>query len=182
MTEQEKAARGELYDATCAELQREMLVTRHRLFDYNRIPPDEEERIRETLRGIVHIGKNGTILQPFHCDYGRNIRIGDNFFANVNLVILDGAAVTIGHNVLIGPNVGIYTAGHPLDIPRRAAGLEYAYPVTIGNDVWIGGGAQILPGASIGDGTVIGAGSVVRGDIPAGVLAAGNPCRVIRPL
>ena len=117
-----------------------------------------------------------------HCDYGFNIEIGARFYANVNLVILDGAKVSIGNDVFIAPNVGIYTAGHPLDAERRNQGLEYAHPVSIGDNVWIGAGVNILPGVSIGANSVIGAGAVVVRDIPEGVLAAGNPARVIRPI
>lgn len=116
------------------------------------------------------------------CDYGYNIEIGENFYANTNLVILDAAKVRVGDNVFIAPHVGIYTAGHPLDIGQRNAGLEYARPITIGNNVWIGGHVVLLPGVSIGDNTTIGAGSVVTKNMPANVLAVGNPCRVIRPV
>jgi len=122
------------------------------------------------------------ITAPFWCDYGSNIEIGENFYTNHNCVILDCAKVTFGDNVLIGPNCGFYTAGHPLDAVRRNQGLEYARPIHIGHNVWIGGGVQVAPGFTIGDDAVIGAGSVVTKDIPTGVLAAGNPCRVIRDL
>lgn len=119
---------------------------------------------------------------PVHCDYGFNIEIGDNFYANVNLVILDGAKVTIGDNVFIAPNTGIYTAGHPLEKDLRNQGLEYAKPVHIGNNVWIGAGVSIMPGVTIGDDTVIGAGSVVTRSIPSGVVAVGNPCKVLKKI
>ena len=180
-TEKQKAAEGLLYDANNdPDLQREMLETHSRLHRYNLLPPEELQQRDELIRSILHMGKKGCIISPFYCDYGSNIHIGDNFFANTNLVILDGAKVTIGDNVFIAPHVGIYTAGHPLDKELRNAGLEYAYPITIGNNVWIGGHVCILPGVSIGDNSVIGAGSVVTKDIPSGVLAYGNPCRVIR--
>lgn len=180
-TEKQKAAEGLLYDANNdPDLQREMLETRSRLHRYNLLPPEELQQRDELIRSILHMGKKGCIISPFYCDYGSNIHIGDNFFANTNLVILDGAKVTIGDNVFIAPHVDIYTAGHPLDKEQRNAGLEYAYPITIGNNVWIGGHVCILPGVSIGDNSVIGAGSVVTKDIPSGVLAYGNPCRVIR--
>lgn len=125
-------------------------------------------------------GENLIVEPPFTCDYGYNIEVGENFYANVNLVILDGAKVRIGDNAFIAPNVGIYTAGHPLDASDRNKGLEYAYPITIGNNVWIGAGAIILPGVTIGNNVVIGAGSVVTKNIPAYSLAVGNPCRVIK--
>lgn len=121
-------------------------------------------------------------MQPFHCDYGYNIEIGENFFANYNCVILDGAKVTFGDNVFIAPNCSFYTAGHPIDVLQRNQGLEYALPIKIGNNVWIGGNVTVLPGVTIGDNTVIGAGSLVNKDIPSNVVAAGNPCRVIREI
>ena len=169
-TEKEKAAEGLLYNANHdSELQDEMKRAKCVLFKYNQLPPDQEE-------------EKDRILSPFQCDYGYNIEIGDNFFANVNLVILDGAKVRIGNNAFIAPNVGIYTAGHPFDVKQRNEGLEYAFPVTIGDNVWIGAQACILPGVTIGDNTVIAGGSVVTKDIPANVIAAGNPCRVIREI
>ena len=111
-----------------------------------------------------------------------NIELGENFYANYNLVILDGAKVTFGDNVFVAPNCGFYTAGHPLDYERRNAGLEYAYPITVGDNVWIGGGVQVMPGVTIGSNVVIGGGSVVTKDIPDNCVAVGNPCKVIRPI
>ncbi len=184
MTEKEKSALGVLYDANYDdELITERLAAMELCHDYNGLRPsqyDEKDAVLSRLLG--HKGKRCIINAPFHCDLGYNIEVGDNFFANYNFVVLDAAKVVIGDNVFIAPNVGIYTAGHPLDAEKRNLGLEYAFPVTIGNDVWIGGGVQICPGVTIGDGTVIGAGSVVTRDIPARVLAAGNPCRVIREI
>ncbi|SFB42322.1 maltose O-acetyltransferase [Rhizobium sp. NFR07] len=184
MDELEKAARGLLYDANHdpAVLEKRMVAKRilHRL---NRLSPDEGEERADLIRSLMgRIGRNFVFDGTIHCDYGFNIEIGDNFYANVNLIILDGAKVTIGNNVFIAPNVGIYTAGHPLDIERRNAGLEYALPITIGNNVWIGGGVSIMPGVTIGDGAVIGGGAVVTRDIPPDVVAAGNPARVIREI
>lgn len=182
-TEKQKAAEGLLYDANNdPQLQQEMLETRCLLHEYNLLPPDRGEERDRLIRRIVNMGEGGCIISPFYCDYGYHIHIGKNFFANTNLVILDGADVSIGDNVFIAPNVGIYTAGHPLDVEQRNAGLEYAYPIRIGNNVWIGGNVVILPGVSIGDGVVIGAGSVVTKDIPAHTVAVGNPCRVMRSL
>ena len=121
-------------------------------------------------------------MPPFWCDYGYHISVGDFFYGNHNLIITDGAPVTFGDHVFIGPNCCFSTAGHPLDVAQRNAGLEYAKPITIGNNVWIGAGVQVLPGVTIGDNAVIGAGSVVTKDIPAGMLAVGVPCRPVRQI
>ena len=131
------------------------------------------------------LGKTGKffhIANPFHCDYGSNIEIGENFFSNYGLTILDVGKVTIGDNAQIAPNVSIYTAGHPIHPDSRNSGYEYGIPVAIGDNVWIGGNAVILPGVTIGSNSVIGAGSVVTKDIPEWVIAAGNPCRVLRKI
>ena len=184
MTEKEKCRQGLLYDANYdAELLSDREKAKEQLYDYNRLRPSQQAERTELLKNLL--GKTGESLivePPFACDYGYNIEVGENFYANVNLVILDGAKVKIGDNAFIAPNVGIYTAGHPLDASQRNRGLEYAYPVTIGHNVWIGAGAIILPGVTIGDNVVIGAGSVVTKNIPAYSLAVGNPCRVIRKI
>jgi len=184
MNELEKAAAGLLYDANHdPQVLRQRAAAKAKLFEFNHSHPDDGERRDAILRGLfARIGEGFVIEGPLQCDYGFNIEIGARFYANVNLVILDGARVTIGDNVFIAPNVGIYTAGHPLDAERRNQGLEYAHPVSIGDNVWIGAGVNILPGVSIGANSVIGAGAVVVRDIPEGVLAAGNPARVIRPI
>ncbi len=184
MTEKEKSRQGLLYDANAdAELLADRLKAKEVLYDYNRLRPSEEtERTRLLKTLLGRTGQQVLIEPPFACDYGYNIEVGENFYANVNLVILDGAKVTIGANAFIAPNVGIYTAGHPLNVDERNRGLEYAYPVTIGRNVWIGAGVTILPGVTIGDNVVIGAGSVVTKDIPSDSLAVGNPCRVARTL
>ena len=122
------------------------------------------------------------MVPPLYCDYGTNIQVGENFFANYQLTVLDCAAVTIGDNVQIAPNVSIYTAGHPLHPDSRNSGYEYALPITIGDNVWIGGNVVICPGVTIGDCAVIGAGSVVTRDVPPWTVAAGNPCRVLRQI
>lgn len=170
-------------DEKCKKIMRK---TRAKLHEYNNGDCWSEEGLKRSdalIREILgSAGKNLTILPPFHCDYGFNITIGDNFFSNYNLVILDGASVTIGNNVFIAPNVGIYTAGHTVHYKTRSAGYEYAIPITIGDDVWIGGNVAICPGVHIGSRCVIGAGSVVTKDIPDDVIAAGNPCRVIREI
>ena len=183
-TEKEKAREGILYDANNdAELVAERLAAADITYMLNSLKPSqvaEREALFRRLFGKT--GKVFSIVSPFFCDYGYNIETGENFFMNMNCVILDGAKVTFGDNVFVAPGCGFYTAGHPLDVERRNAGLEYALPIRIGNNVWIGAQVCVLPGVTIGDNSVIGAGSVVTKDIPSGVLAAGNPCRVIRPI
>ena len=184
MTEKQKMLAGLLYDANNdPDLIKERLVCKDKIYNYNRLRPSDLT-YRKTLL-IEILGKTGNqflIEQPFYCDYGYNITVGENFYSNYNLVILDEVPVTFGDNVFIGPNVGIYTASHPLDAAQRNLGLETAYPVRIGNNVWIGAGVQILSGVSIGDNSVIGAGSIVNKSIPANALAVGNPCRVVREI
>lgn len=183
-SEKEKMLRGEIYDANYdPELIKERTRCKVMCRRYNDIQPDCLEERAALLRSLLgKTGKTFLVEQPFYCDYGYNIEIGENFYSNVNLVILDGAKVKFGDNVFIAPNCGFHTAGHPLDASRRNAGLEYARPITVGNNVWIGAGVNVLPGVTIGDNCVIGAGSVVNKDIPANSLAVGNPCRVIRSL
>ncbi len=134
------------------------------------------------LKILGHTGKSFLIEQPFMCDYGYNIEIGENFCANHNLLILDSARVKIGDNVLIGPNCSFYTSSHPIDYQQRSHGAEYAQPITIGNNVWIGGNVVVLPGVTVGDNSVIGAGSIISKDIPKNSVAVGNPCKVIKSL
>lgn len=180
----ERMMSGELYQACDNYRLLEVLDrTQERCFEYNQIPPTRLEERRALMKRIL--GKTGQrfkIISPFYCDYGFNIEIGEDFFANFNMVILDEAKVTFGNNVFIAPNCSFYTAGHPLAVEQRRAGLEYSLPITVGNDVWIGGNVCVMPGVTIGDGAVIGAGSVVTRDIPAGVLAVGNPCKPIRKI
>ena len=184
MTEKEKCAAGMLYDANYdPQLQQERIDCKELCYDYNALRPSQTEEQAELMKRIL--GKTGdtfTVLAPFWCDYGYNIEIGENFFANHGCVILDCAKVTFGDNVFVAPNCGFYTAGHPIDAERRNAGLEYAYPITVGDNVWFGGGVQVLPGVTIGSDVVIAAGSVVNRDIPDHVVAGGNPCRVLRPI
>lgn len=184
MTEKEKAQAGMLYDANNdAALIDERDRCKEMCFRYNQLPPSSKRERNELLQQLLGRTGDGLLIeQPFYCDYGYNIEVGDNFYMNVNCVILDGARVTFGNNVFVAPNCGFYTAGHPLDIAQRNQGLEYARPIHVGNDVWIGAGVSVLPGVTIGDGAVIGAGSVVNKDIPPHTLAVGNPCRVIRRL
>lgn len=184
MTEKEKMANGLLYDAGAdRSLSHDRLVCKDLCFAYNQLTPSQTSKREELLRKIIaKAGKSPWVEQPFWCDYGYNIEIGDNFYANHNCVILDGAKVTFGDNVFIAPNCGFYTAGHPIDYEQRNQGLEYAYPITVGSNVWFGGNCIILPGVTIGDNCVIGAGSVVTRDIPAGSIAVGNPCHVLRKI
>ncbi len=182
-SEKEKMIAGELYKAFGEELLTERQHTKEMIYDYNSLRPNQTEERNEILKKLLGATKNKFIIEtPFHCDYGYNIEIGENFYANYNLIILDCAKVTIGDNVLIGPNVGIYTAGHPLHYEIRNQDYEYAFPVSIGDNVWIGGNVVINPGVSIGKNSVIGSGSVVTKNIPANVIAAGNPCKVLREL
>ena len=183
-SEKAKAKAGKLYDANNdIELVSEREACKEVCYELNSLRPSQKKERENIIRRLFgKTGKSFLIEQPFYCDYGYNIEVGENFYANVNLVILDGAKVCIGDNAFIAPNVGIYTAGHPLDAEQRNRGLEYARPVTIGHNVWIGAGVNILPGVTIGDNTVIGAGSVVTKDIPSNVLAVGNPCRVVKEI
>ena len=182
MTEKEKMLSGNLYTVD-GELRRGLLNARRITRRYNATTEDEAE-IRKGLLSelFASMGENIYIEPPFRCDYGGNISIGENFYANYDCVILDVNRVTIGSNVKFGPRVCVYTAGHPIDAGVRRSLLEFGKPVTIGGDVWVGGNAVINPGVTIGDSAVIGSGSVVTKDIPGGVVAAGNPCRVLRPI
>ena len=182
MTEKEKMLAGEVYDATDAELIRELQQTREKIFDYNALRPSETQKMKALLKDLLaSVGDDDIIVnQPFRCDYGKQISVGRRFFANFNFTVLDEARVTIGDDCFIGPNVSIYTACHSTDPEERNSRQEWAKPVTIGNNVWIGGSVTILPGVTIGDNVTIGAGSVVVGDIPADCVAVGNPCRVIK--
>jgi maltose O-acetyltransferase len=182
-TEKEKMLAGELYNALDEELSAERRRARNLLKELNDSHHDEQERRAAIIDQLfASTGKGIWIEPPFYCDYGTNITLGENVYFNFNCVILDPARVVIGDNVLFGPNVQIYTASHPIAHLERRSGLEFASAIEIGSDVWIGGSAVISPGVTVGSQSVIGAGSVVTKDIPEGVFAAGNPCRVIREL
>jgi maltose O-acetyltransferase len=182
-TEREKMLAGELYVAADPALTQERRRARRLTRLYNATTEEEPERRLELLRELLgHAGAAITIEPPFHCDYGTYISIGDGFFMNFGGVILDCNYVRIGDNVQCGPNVQICAASHPLEAAQRILGPELGAPITIGDNVWLGAGAIILASVTIGENTTIGAGSVVNRDIPANVLAAGNPCRVIREL
>lgn len=184
MTEKDKRNLGILYDANYdKELLKEMEQCKELCYEYNLLRPSETDEKRKLL-GLL-LGKikgDITIQPPFWCDYGYNIEVGENFYANHNCIMLDGAKITFGDNVFVAPDCGFYTAGHPIDAERRNKGLEYAYPITVGNNVWFGGGVKVMPGVKIGSNVVVGSGSIVTKDIPDNVIAAGNPCRVIREI
>lgn len=181
-TEHEKMLAGGLYDPLDAELVQARERARDLIQDLNATREGQQEERRRILQQLLGAGGDDAWIQPpFYCDYGTNIELGAKCYFNFNCVVLDVCRVTVGSRTLFGPAVQIYAATHPLDAMERRE-QEYGRPVSIGSDVWVGGGAVICPGVSIGDRTVIGAGSVVTHDIPAGVLAAGNPCRVIRKL
>lgn len=181
MTQFERMLCGLEYHAD-EETREKMMRTRFLLQEYNSVAPDNMERKREILRELLgRTGENFYIEPPFHCDYGCNMEIGENFYANYNLTVLDCCKITIGDDVLFGPNVTIAAAGHPIH-PESRKKYEYGIPVTIGNNVWIGANVVICPDVTIGDGSVIGAGSVVTKDIPPNVVAFGNPCRVYREI
>ena len=184
MTEREKAQQGYLYDANYdKEIVEERTRCADLCYEFNLCRPSDTAKQQELLnRMLGSIKGNPVITAPFYCDYGFNITIGENFYTNHNVTILDGAKVTFGDNVFIAPNCVFSTAGHPIDSEQRAKGLEIARPITVGNNVWIGANVSVLSGVTIGSSSIIGAGSVVNKDIPEGVIAAGNPCKVIRKI
>lgn len=181
MTQKEKMLRGELYIANDSELKKDFLRCKELIRKFNTSTPimDRKAILKDLLGGC---DETTYMEPPIYFDYGINTYVGKEFYSNANLVILDVAKVTIGDNVMLGPNVAIYTAGHPLDKELRRQKYEYGYEVKIGNDVWIGGNVVINPGVTIGDNVVIGSGSVVTKDIPSNVVTVGNPCRVIKHL
>jgi len=179
MNEKKKMLNGELYNPLLDNLVKERENAKKACFKYNSLAIENNDARSEIIKSLFHkTGENFLIEPTFWCDYGYNIEIGENFYSNHNLVILDPAKVKFGDNVFIGPNCGFYTAEHPLDTNTRNLGLEYANPITVGNNVWFGGGVNVLSGVKIGDNVVIGAGSVVTKDIPSNCIAFGNPCRV----
>lgn len=180
MTEKQKMLMGIIYNADDQSLVDERNYANSLTRQYNESWEDEGRRnyLKEQIFG--KLGQNVHLTAPIYLDYGYRTKIGSDFFSNFNLTIIDGGGVEIGDHVFIGPNVGIYTASHPTDVRRREKGYEWALPVKIGDKVWIGGDVTILPGVTIGENTVIGAGSVVTKDIPANVVAAGNPCMIIK--
>ena len=183
LSEEDRCKSGYLYYANDSDLTKRRWYSRDLNAQYNAIrESDQEKRTAFLKRELCSCGENPTILSPFSCDFWEKLSLGDDFFANYNFVVLAGCCVEIGNSVWIAPNVGLYDAGHAFDPGLRQEGLEYALGITIGDHVWIGGHTCILSGVTIGENTIIGAGSVVTTSIPDGVLAAGNPCRVIRKI
>lgn len=181
MTEKEKMLMGEVYNACDEQLLIELNACKDRIQDYNNLRPTDFAARREMLQEILGAcDEHVFINQPFYCDYGKNIRVGKRFFANFHFTVLDEALVTIGDDVFVGPNVSIYTACHSTNPTERNTRQEWARPVTIGNNCWIGGSVTILLGVTIGHNTTIGAGSVVTCDIPDNVVAVGNPCKAVK--
>ena len=183
MTEREKALAGYLFIAGEPSLKEARAVAKDLCYEFNMCRPSDQKTREAILRRLIgNIKGTFTIMTPFYCDYGTYITIGNNFFANYDCKIIDGAAVTFGDDVRIGPNCCFATVNHAPDPQMRKEGYLIYQPITVGSNVWFGAGVTVLPGITIGDDTIIGAGSVVTRDIPAGVFAAGNPCKVIRQL
>lgn len=175
---------GKLYSSLDSELQDLTNRAAELLFDYNNLRPSDFENQQRILKELLgHLGKNNTIKVPFKCDYGFNISLGKNFFANYNCIFLDSAPITIGDNVMMGPHVSLFTPGHPIDeVVRHEDLLEFAKPITIGNNCWFGGNVTVLPGISIGNNVVVAAGTIVTKDIPDDVIVAGNPSKILRKI
>ncbi|MGO4987373.1 sugar O-acetyltransferase [Gallicola sp. Sow4_E12] len=183
MSEKERMIAGKLYNAEDKELRKRYEKARRYSYEFNRTMPEEIEKREKLLDELLgSYGEDVTITPPFRCDYGKQIHIGDHFFANYDCIMLDVAEIRIGDNVNFGPRVGLYTAAHPLDPMVRRRKLEYGKAITIEDDVWIGGDVVVNPGITIGEGSIIGSGSVVTRSIPKNVVAKGNPCRVIREI
>ena len=183
MLEKNKMLTGELYNPSDNELLNDRIKCKTFCFNYNNLPPNEVEKKKEIIKTLFDKTGNEFLIEPaFWCDYGYNIEIGENFYSNHNLVILDPAKVSFGNNVFIGPNCGFYTAIHPIVSEERNICLEYAKPITVGDNVWFGGNVVVLPDVKIGSNVVIGAGSVVTKSIPDNSVAVGNPCKVIRQI
>lgn len=183
MNHKERMLAGLPYKAWLDGLSEERMENKKKIYEFNHCKPYEKEKSDVLIRSILgKTGENINVEAPFHCDYGKNIEVGENFFANYNCTILDVGKVIIGDNAQFAPNVAIYTAGHPIHPESRNTGYEYGISITIGNNVWLGGNVVVNPGVHIGNNVVIGAGSVVTKDIPDNVIAVGNPCRVIREI
>ena len=183
MTIREKMQSGELYLPSDETILKEQYARLEILYDFNATRPSELEKREEILRRLfAEIGEDCYIEPPLHANWGSHTHFGNHVYANFNLTLVDDGDIFVGDNVIFGPNVTLATAGHPVEPERRRLGMQFNIPIHIGNNVWIGAGSIVLPGVTIGDNTVIGAGSVVTKDIPAGVVAVGNPCRILREI
>ncbi len=184
MSEKDKLHTGELYDPGDPELQREQQRRLELLYDFNATRPSQGELRSELLRRMfAEMGEGCMIEPPLHCNFGgAHVHFGKGVYANFNLTLVDDTHITVGDYTMFGPNVTVATAGHPILPGLRQRGLQFNMPVTIGKNCWIGAGAVLLPGVTLGDNVVVGAGSVVTRDLPSDVVAAGNPCRVLRPV
>lgn len=183
MTEREKCNAGLLYDTTFPGREEDHLRCADLCWEYNNTKPSDMQTREKLIRQLFgKTGKDPYVEPNIFCGFGYNIEVGDRFFANNNCIFVDPGKIVFGDDVKVGPQCGFYTAVHPLDPDQRRSNIEAAYPITVGNTVWFGGGAKVLPGVTIGDNVVIGAGSVVSRDIPSNSLAVGNPCRVIRKI
>ena len=179
----ERMKNGKLYFCTDESVAREQLQCLDKLYDFNQTRPSEMEKRQKLLKELLaEVGENCYVEPPLHANRAKNTHFGSNVYANFNLTLVDDTDIYVGDSVMFGPNVTLATAGHPIDPDLRRKVAQFNLPVRIGNNVWIGAGAVVLPGVTIGDDSVIGAGSIVTKDIPAGVVAVGNPCRVLRPI
>ena len=183
MNTRERMKNGQLYFCTDEEVAKEQLKCLDRLYDFNRTRPSEMPKRMALLKEILaEVGENCYVEPPLHANWGINTHFGNNVYANFNLTLVDDCDIYVGDSFMFGPNVTVAVAGHPIDPDLRRKVAQFNIPVRIGNNVWIGAGAVILPGVTIGDNSVIGAGSIVTKDIPANVVAVGNPCRVLREI
>lgn len=183
MTTRERMKNGQVYFCTDEEIAKEQAQCLEILYDFNHTRPSQMEERNSILKNLLaEVGDNCYVEPPLHANWGKNTHFGNNVYANFNLTLVDDTDIFVGNNVMFGPNVTVATAGHPIDPELRLKVAQFNIPVHIGNNVWIGAGAIIMPGVNIGDNTVIGAGSIVTKDIPANVVAVGNPCRVMREI
>ena len=184
MTEKEKLHTGDIYFPGDPEIQKEQTACQEKLYDFNQTRPGELDKRTAMLKDMfAEIGEGCYIEPPLHANFGgHHVHFGRNVYANYNLTLVDDTHIYVGDYTMFGPNVTIATAGHPIEPPLRERGLQFNMPVRIGRNCWLGAGVIVMPGVTIGDNTVIGAGSVVTKDIPSGVVAVGNPCRVLRPI